>query len=387
MYFLLDTNIFVDVIKDGKDEPFIESMFKLIEDGSVQLLVPDVLLVEWNRKRQQTLEFISKTFSTTAGLSAIETTKPLLKDAYTLSKERAAFIDKLLANGIKIKTPQKVKADTVDRSVMNKAPFHDRKTKSINDALIYFTSVFFLKRKKIKQFVFVTKDASDFGSQENKNEVLHKDLADPELETLYFTSLFKCLDRLKDQLIIKQKEEKEGAYQLVAIKRGNKNLLDHLYEVIKSYRSIISFLPTHLLARLEPFRIVHSVRYDYSYYSNSTLFTNNKALIDFFKAVDVKKIRFKKGSNFSNSKKNLEKLNYIITTLNENLVFKISYLTQHEEIHIQKEIIKQCPCAICKYRRLELGDLITHIYQENNELKRAFILFQLGKFIESLVIL
>lgn len=271
MYFLLDTNTFIDYVKDSKDEFFFEQIIFLAEEGIIQILIPDILLLEWKEKKEKTLEFILKAFESTETISGREMTGSLLKNDYKYSQTKSESIDKLLSNGIYFKTPQKVKAETMDRSIAHKAPFHGGKTKTINDALIYFSSVYYLKKNKISKFVFFTKDSGDFGSPDNKSEVLHPELEDTQIQTLYFTSLYKCFDKLKDELKVKQ-PDKEGRYQLIISKRGNKNFLDHLYDVITKYRSKINFLPTHILAQIEPFRIIEP-KYDYAYHSGTTLLT------------------------------------------------------------------------------------------------------------------
>lgn len=384
MHFLLDTNIFVDYVKDNKDTHFIEQIIHLAEEGVIQILVPNVLLSEWKEKREKTLEYVSKAIESTTSISVNEMASSILKEDYKYSNLRAISIDKLLANGISIKTTQSVKAETIDRSIEHRAPFHGGKSKTINDALIYFTSMHYLKKNKVSKFVFITKDSGDFGSPYNKNEVLHPELQDSNVVTLYFTSLYKCFDKLKDELKFKQ-PDREGLYQLIISKRKNKNILEHLFDVIQVWKSKINFLPTHILSKIEPFRII-DIRNDYAYHSGTTLLTNNKHLLDFFKQVDIKKMRFKNTSEFRNTKGNLEKLNYIITSLNENLVFDISHVTHIERIDIRHQSNKKCTCANCSYGQLSFSKLLKEVYNENDDLKRAFVLFQLGKFTEALVV-
>lgn len=376
MYFLLDTNILIDYIKDGKDDYFIEQINMLAEEGVIKILVPDILRTEWNEKKQKTLEFISNALNTAAVITKSDVTRK--------ASDRVKFIDDLFSDCINIKISQKVKAATMDRAVAHKAPFHGAKTRTINDALIFFSTIDYLKKNQISSFVFITKDSGDFGSPENKNEVLHPELEDPQITILYFTSLYKCFNKLKEELKLKQ-PEKEGAYQLIITKKKPKNILDHLYVVIRLYKSKIDFLPTFLLSKIEPFR-VRDLRYDYSYHSGSTLYTNNKSLIEFLSHIDIKKMKFKKSSEFSNSKNNLEKLQYIITALNENFVFTISHVADNKPIDILKEFNSNCSCAVCTYSRLSIDNLLNNIYNEPDELKRAFILFQIGRFDESLII-
>ena len=117
MHFLIDANIIVDFVKEGKDEHFIEQLFTLVSNETVALLMPDVLELEWKDKCEQTLLYVSKAFSTARDLARIESTSALLKDNLSLSRERLYLIHQLLAKGIRFKTPSYVKSDTVDRSL------------------------------------------------------------------------------------------------------------------------------------------------------------------------------------------------------------------------------------------------------------------------------
>ncbi|RYZ85691.1 MAG: DUF4935 domain-containing protein, partial [Proteobacteria bacterium] len=316
MYFLIDVNVFIDYLKEAKDENFIDQIFSLAENRTIRLLIPDVLYSEWKNKKTSTLEYISKQFSAAATFSSDGTTSELLKTSYSHSRQRASLIDNLFERGLLLKTPQSVKAELVDRSLLGKAPFHDRKTKTINDCLFYFSAIHYLKKNKISSFVFITKDAGDFGATGNKNEILHPDLKDQSIETKYFTSLFKCFDYFKERMPV-PKEEKVGDYQLVLLKRANKSLLNHLYDVLIHIKSKIAFLPTNILSRVDPFRIV-DFKHDYAYHAGTTLLTNNKALVEFFETVDIAKVRFKKGAEYRNTKSNIEKLSYVISALNQN---------------------------------------------------------------------
>ena len=110
MYFLLDTNILIDYIKDGKDDYFIEQINMLAEEGVIKILVPDILRTEWNEKKQKTLEFISNALNTAAVITKSDVTRK--------ASDRVKFIDDLFSDCINIKTSQKVKAATMDRAVV-----------------------------------------------------------------------------------------------------------------------------------------------------------------------------------------------------------------------------------------------------------------------------
>jgi hypothetical protein len=68
------------------------------------------------------------------------------------------------------------------------------------------------------------------------------------------------------------------------------------------------------------------------------------------------------------------------------MVFNISYVTHGDKLSIYKEPDSNCRCSYCTYRRLSFDVTIKNVYDDKDELKRAFVLFQLGKFNESLIV-
>jgi hypothetical protein len=381
MYFLIDTNIFVDFIKDGKEEYLLDQIIQLSEEKTIDILLPEVLMNEWNKKKKQTLDSISKTFSDASSYSSNEIAESVLQEAFVWASHRAAKVDELLSKAIFFKVTGKVKIETINRSTQGKAPFHDGKSKSINDALIYFSTLAYLRRKKVFEFVFVSKNVSDFSDQQKRTQ-LHEELIDPQIVVTYFTSLSKCFYELKHILSIEQKAKEEKTYRIQLVKKKSLNLLEYIYEVVSAYKTKLEFLPTHLLARLEPFRI-HNLKHDYAYHSGVTLYTNNQALLDFFKGVDFEKLRFKKGAGFQNSKANLQKLDFVITGLNHNLVFELSHVTHREKLSIRRIHEPACDCAACCWYGLRLDYLINHIASEPSPIKKGFVYFQLGRFTDA----
>lgn len=383
VYLLLDTNIFIDYINSEDDKSYFNPIIEKINDKKIHLLVTDILVEEWVSQKEKTIKSISDQVKQLNSISKNDPANELNKKKLKTARERSETLDAIIAVCPPINTPQKIKAEVVDRRRQKKAPFHDGKTKTDCDALIYLTTVNHLKRKRIKGFIFITKDTKDFSAPHNKS-MLHPDLIDPDVITYYFSTFHHCAEKYPD-LFQSERLEKDLPYQITLFKRGKKDLLTHLYDVIKSYREKITFIPTSVLARIEPFRVSDS-NYSFSYYSGTNLITNNAELFQLFQEVDIKNLRFKKGSDYKNSKDNKEKLKYILTCLNENLVYKISLTPGVKTVLIYKPSESTPGDPYIDLFKLSFSKLLKSIKSYSDPLKVAFILFELGRFNESLEI-
>src|SRR4051812_41064047 len=101
MYFLIDTNIFIDFVAEGKDEEFIRLVLWHAENEKIVMLVPDILLLEWKEKKKKTLEFKAKQIKLTKDRDPEETEKEFFNHVLTRCRKRAEEIDALLNNGAK----------------------------------------------------------------------------------------------------------------------------------------------------------------------------------------------------------------------------------------------------------------------------------------------
>lgn len=380
--FLLDTNIFVEYIQSEKDDLYVERIIKLINEERINLLITDILLHEWKKKKKERLESLYKEIKAIKDVSKNDPANESLNVTYNRALEKAKLLDSVINTRKVIKTPSSVKAEVADRLVEGKAPFHHGKSKTFNDALIYFTVLDYLKKKKVSEFIFLTKD-SDYWDPLSKQQ-LHPELSDEQVSTLLFTNFHFCFKVLAD-LMGTFPAEKKAPYQITLLKQGSKDLLTHTYDVIKAYGEKMSFLPSYLLSRIDPFRIVNHKK-NFSNISTGTLTTNNDTLIDLFAQVDMLKLKFKKSSSYPNSKANLEKLNFIITTLNKNLIYKIASFSGSQVINIEKRYEEKCCCVRCSYSRLSYDAIDEALVRENDSIEKAFILFQMGRNAEALKI-
>lgn len=388
MLFLLDTNILINLVAEPREELLLDRLKLLAENKKIDLLIPEVLLEEWNNKKKLTIKDITRKFYTSTQHSNNETLDAQFQDDLSILYEKVRKIDSLIESGIQIPLKSNVKIETVDRSRNRKAPFHGDKTKSINDALIFFSAIDYLEKNKFEELVFVTRDISDYGNPQKKSEAIHPELENPSLNILFFPSLGKCLQVLIQSGKIPYQTENDETiprYGIKIISQGNKNLLEYLYEVLLECQRKMRFIPPDIFCRIHPFRVTN-LKYSYTYYTNYVLHTNNSELINFFKEVDVNKCKFKSKATYRNTKSNLSKLTYVIEILNRQLIFVISDIVGTEDVQLRPENSGTCKCPRCTYTQLKWRNILSVIAKDVDLLKKGYVNFELGQFSEALIL-
>src|SRR4030095_3026572 len=130
----------------------------------------------------------------------------------------------------------------------------------------------------------------------------------PEIISYFSPSLEKILRSLRadGKLDIGPKKEEEQKSMIKVLPQRDMDILDYLYEVLIVCSEKMRTIPPDIFCRIHPFR-VKNIHHDYTYFTNYILYTNNKALLDFFLTIDLEKRRFKTEASFKNTKRNVEK--------------------------------------------------------------------------------
>ncbi|WP_149093865.1 PIN domain-containing protein [Paenibacillus terrae] len=205
-YLLLDTNIYFDfIIHRTKENP--PESFRYFEDlivwGDTQLIVPEIVVVEANRRIEQmvdsiggNLKNISKelnksywfSFDTTGNqdfnseISNINTN--LNEFLNTFNKRKSAYIrvaktkiNSIFDRSFLIKTDDELLNNTMKRKMFKQCPFH-RDSESYGDALILETLLNIKKYLQIEpedKIYFISRNHRDFSDSKDKDR-LHNDI-------------------------------------------------------------------------------------------------------------------------------------------------------------------------------------------------------------------
>jgi hypothetical protein len=242
IYLILDTNTWIylangkDPITDNSNEEYhfllFEKLKQKVDDGTVKILINEIIEQEWKRNKNNTFELIkllkNRLKSQIKNLKSIgkelqhccdeEITK--IQSAYEKlidkkikdNEQHIESVEKLLKSSVKVSITKDVKVIVADWSVEGNAPFKGDKKNSMADALILFSSIDFIKQELYDDFlnkhdpIFVSGNKGDF-SDEKEADLIHSDLAPKlkEVEMLFFRSLPKALNTLEEKLF--QEEE------------------------------------------------------------------------------------------------------------------------------------------------------------------------------------
>lgn len=151
-YIFLDTCVLLDISTKKSDIPLVSALEELVNSNVVTLVVPDLVIAEYERNKEdvanKTTKRLSQEFkkvkavvsefagenqaSTLEVLDDINARLPLLTDANYVTINR---VEKLIDSANKISISERSKMAAVQRALDKKAPFHINKN-SVADAVI-----------------------------------------------------------------------------------------------------------------------------------------------------------------------------------------------------------------------------------------------------------
>lgn len=208
-YLLMDTNIFLDMIIDRKNnvsKELVNSFIKLLDFNQVKLIIPSIVayetskhieeqLIEVDKRIKNAIKAIDEIYGiygyTIEGLEVKDykknSTKELtiLKERYKISHpkyldEIQSLVQKIFKhpNSIMIEDNSILNAACLQRRIYKKAPFHIEKKESFADGLIIETLLHiedFISLSNQDSIIFVTGNTSDF-SDSSQKDALHADI-------------------------------------------------------------------------------------------------------------------------------------------------------------------------------------------------------------------
>lgn len=231
-YLLMDTNIFLDMIIDRRNnvsKELVNTFIKLLNFNQIKLIIPSIVayeiskhieeqLLEVDKKIKNAIKAIDEIYGingyTIEGLEVKDYKKnsrkelTILKERYKAShaqylEEIQSLVQKIIqhSNSIIIEDNDILNAACLQRRIYKKAPFHIEKKESFADGLIAETLLHiedFVSLADEDKVIFVTGNTSDF-SDSTAKDTLHldikKDIIKKNLEskTKYVTQFSKLV--------------------------------------------------------------------------------------------------------------------------------------------------------------------------------------------------
>ena len=227
---LIDTNIWIDLAGNFKEQPLVVVVEQLVREKRAELLVPSVVVKEFEVKREGTEKAAAqRTSSMFSGAKAVvellgnsgekEKVRTLLADLgqkYPLMAEVPKFYVKrvrdLLASGTQIEPSDGVKIRSATRAMDKRAPCHSTKN-SINDAVLiemYADAV--AASSESDQLAFVSKNHNDFSAPGESHKTPHADIASlfPFPRSRYFITLAEALEEFAAEELEEQNYQASG---------------------------------------------------------------------------------------------------------------------------------------------------------------------------------
>lgn len=211
---LIDTSVWLDIPKDFSSKVVLDVLEEMIKKGEVALIVPRVVIDEFQRHRQRIVKECSQSLSaavrrareivislgdpkkrdTTA--DEMSDISQRIQDLGEKAIESLGRIDGLLANAQVIEVTDAIKLKAAQRALDGKAPFH-RNHNSIGDAIIIETYAECLQEKGCR-FALVSHNTKDFSLPQGDIAKPHPDLEPlfSKVKSLYFARLSDALRKI-----------------------------------------------------------------------------------------------------------------------------------------------------------------------------------------------
>lgn len=220
---LIDTCVWLDLAQDSKQAPLIDPLIEMQRAGYINLLVPRLVVLEFQKHKYKIAERAQRSVST-----QFNQVKEVIRNVDGDNKKKQKIleylsdvshrvplaggyaidtlnrIETLLNSATTIETSDALKVKASNRALNRQAPCHHENKNSMADAVLieaYFECVEAGKSKD--RFAFVTHNKSDFSVIGGNQKLVHPDLAPgfSRIKSLYFISLADCLKRIDPALV------------------------------------------------------------------------------------------------------------------------------------------------------------------------------------------
>lgn len=213
---MLDTCVWLDISSQKGELPMLTALEQLLQDGAINILLPDLVRLEFERNKDKVIEATRKRltgeFRAVRGViesvggdgteAVLETLNelnhrlPILTEATNSTVERVVILFDAACQ-VSISETAKIKA--AERAIAKKAPFHKQKN-SVADAVLIETFQEFRMAHigEYQSFRFITHNVTDFSGKDHRQP--HDDFSSifDSDRSLYFYSTSSAIEDLLD---------------------------------------------------------------------------------------------------------------------------------------------------------------------------------------------
>ena len=336
IHLLIDTCVWKQMVSKNEVSPSLVQINEWVKSGHVTLLYPEAVKSEWERHREKELASIIKAVEKQKKTLTLltEGNETLLKTIDSQSaidklQTQVEIIDKLLNDSVFIPESENVIIISRKHQKNKKAPFIN-KINSSEDASIIFSSLEFIQTNNLVEFYFVSENINDFAINRNGTHEIHPDILDEfsGLNIIYFKEIKTLIETLinnglPNKIEVAKEDSKSADFFLAPQVNKDDKIIDQLYTFLKERFSVFQTLPHYIWANKYPFKITPKAYFEYNLFC---LYTDNAELFGFFKSLKIsenKKVEFTDLHLVEGVENHIEKTLFILTCLNNNLVFNI----------------------------------------------------------------
>ncbi len=219
---LIDTCVWLDLAKDYRQQPVIGALEDLAEAREIELIVPQIVIDEFERNKARVIEDTQRSLQSHFRLVR-EAVSQFGEDEYKgkilnalnevdhkiVTKGEAVNdsierIDKLLRSVPPFEATNDIKQRVTERAISNKAPYHRAKN-SVADAILIeiYTELASSYSSDKTRFALVTHNTKDFSDFHGDHRKPHNDLAHlfASSHSTYWVSIVEAIKAIDDDLL------------------------------------------------------------------------------------------------------------------------------------------------------------------------------------------
>lgn len=226
---VIDTSVWLDLAKDHRQLPLLEALLTMAREGQVVLIVPQIVIDEFERNRDRVMAASRASLSShfkrvkeaiiqfapvegrDATLAQLNEADHRIVSGGEAVSEAVGIVESLFAESAPVQISDSIKIRAADRAILKIAPFH-RQINGMGDAVIIETYIDALATRKDENvFAFVTHNIHDFSKKGADTRLPHEDLASlfDGVSSRYETNLSVLLGEFASELIEEIRFERE----------------------------------------------------------------------------------------------------------------------------------------------------------------------------------
>jgi PIN domain len=231
---LIDTCVWLDIAKDRKQQSLLTALERLLEHRKIELLVPRIVVEEFDRHKSRIVQEATKSMSSTLRrakelvgefgkgakarrvIQEIENIDYLMPSLGDTAVDSVVRIEALFKAAKILEVSDTFKLRAAQRAFDKKAPFH-REKNSIADAVLIevYAETVAVSRTKGLRFSFVTHNIRDFSLPNGDTRLPHPDIAPlfSKIRSIYSTNLGELLKRIDTELLAELKLDEEFTFE------------------------------------------------------------------------------------------------------------------------------------------------------------------------------